>query len=48
MLLTAISVKHQKISLKQLFIQFERRGVYFDPYSREAIIELFNKLNLIE
>ena len=47
-LLTAISVKNEKISLKQLFIEFERRGIFFDRYSREKIVELFNKLNLIE
>lgn len=47
-LLTAISVKKEKISLKQLFIEFEKRGVFFDRYSQEEIIELFNKLNLIE
>ncbi|MGN7300613.1 DNA phosphorothioation-dependent restriction protein DptG [Fredinandcohnia aciditolerans] len=48
LLLTAVSVKQEKISLKQLFVEFERRGVYFDRYSREEIIKLFNKLNLIE
>lgn len=47
-LLTAISVKKEKITLKQLFIEFEKRGVFFDRYSQEGIIELFNKLNLIE
>lgn len=47
-LLTAVSVKKEKISLKQLFKEFEKRGVYFDRYSQEEIIELFNKLNLIE
>ncbi|MEH7303092.1 DNA phosphorothioation-dependent restriction protein DptG [Neobacillus drentensis] len=48
LLLTAISVKQEKISLKQLFVEFERRGVFFDRYSREEVIKLFNKLNLIE
>lgn len=48
LLLTALCVKHEKISLKQLFMEYERRGVYFDRYSREAIVELLNKLNLIE
>ena len=48
LLLTAISVKYEKISLKQLFIEYEKRGVYFDRYSRESIVELLNKLNLIE
>ncbi|QIZ08496.1 DNA phosphorothioation-dependent restriction protein DptG [Priestia megaterium] len=47
-LLTAVSVKHEKISLKQLFIEFEKRGIFFDRYSKEAVVELFNKLNLIE
>jgi DNA phosphorothioation-dependent restriction protein DptG len=48
LLLTAISVKKEKISLKQLFVEFEKRGVFFDRYSREEIVKLFNKLNLIE
>ena len=48
LLLTALCVKCEKISLKQLFKEYERRGIYFDRYSREAIIELLNKLNLIE
>ncbi|WP_243355801.1 DNA phosphorothioation-dependent restriction protein DptG [Bacillus litorisediminis] len=48
LLLTALSVKHEKISLKQLFIEFEKRGVFFDRYSREEVVKLFNKLNLIE
>lgn len=48
LLLTAISVKYEKISLKQLFVEYEKRGVYFDRYTRESIIELLNKLNLIE
>ncbi len=48
LLLTAISVKYEKMSLKQLFVEYEKRGIYFDRYSRESIIELLNKLNLIE
>lgn len=48
LLLTALCVKHEKISLKQLFVEYEKRGVFFDRYSRETIIELLNKLNLIE
>ncbi|WP_102027749.1 DNA phosphorothioation-dependent restriction protein DptG [Salirhabdus sp. Marseille-P4669] len=48
-LLTALAVnKEEKISLKQLFVEYEKRGVFFDRYSKEEIIELFNKLNLIE
>ena len=48
LLLTAVSVKHQKISLNQLFVEYEKRGIFFDRYSRDSIIELLNKLNLIE
>lgn len=48
MLLTGVSVKHEKISLKQLFREYEKRGVFFDRYSKDEIIELFNKINLIE
>ncbi|WP_179151908.1 DNA phosphorothioation-dependent restriction protein DptG [Oceanobacillus senegalensis] len=47
-LLTALSVKQSKISLKQLFVEFEKRGVFLDRYSKEEVVELFNKLNLIE
>ncbi|WP_203557332.1 DNA phosphorothioation-dependent restriction protein DptG [Bacillus sp. B15-48] len=47
-LLTALSVKDNKISLKQLFVEFEKRGVFLDRYSKEEVVELFNKLNLIE
>ena len=47
-LLTAISVKDTKIPLNQYFKELENRGVFFDRYSQEEIIELLNKLNLIE
>jgi len=48
LLLTAISVKDKRKSLKDVFIEFERRGLYFDRHSREAIVNLFDKLNLLD
>lgn len=47
-LLTAIAVKDTKIPLNQYFEELENRGVFFDLYSKEEVIELLNKLNLIE
>lgn len=48
LLLTAVCIKDEKISLNQLFIELSKRGLFFDRYSREEIIQLFNKLNLID
>ena len=48
LLLTAVSIKKDKISLKALFKEYERRGVFLDKYSKGEIIELLSKLNLID
>lgn len=48
LLLTAISIKEEKITLKSLFSEYERRGVYLDQYSKELVIELLAKLNLVD
>lgn len=48
LLLTAISIKEEKITLKSLFTEYERRGVYLDQYSKELVIELLVKLNLVD
>jgi len=37
-----------KIKLKDLFVEMEKRGVYFDKYSQEKIEILYEKLNLLE
>lgn len=47
-LLTSICVKNERKSVKELFKEYERRGVFFDRYSKELIVELFDKLNMIE
>lgn len=48
LLITAISIKEEKITLKSLFKEYERRGLFFDNYSKEKIVELLDKLNLID
>ena len=34
--------------MKQVFIDLEARGLFFDRYSKEEIVQLFDKLNLID
>lgn len=48
LLITAVSIKQEKITLKALFKEYERRGLFFDNYSKEKIVELLDKLNLID
>lgn len=48
LLLTAVSVKDKRIPLNELFNEFEKRGVAFDRYSKKEIINLFDKLNIID
>lgn len=48
LLLTAISVKDTRKPLKEVFVEFEKRGIMFDRLSQEAIVALFDKLNLLD
>lgn len=48
LLLTALSLKEERKSLKQVFLELEHRGLYFDRYSREEIVKLYDKLNLLD
>lgn len=48
LLLTAVCIKNEKMSLNQLFEEYAKRGLFFDRYSKEEIIQLFNALNLID
>ena len=45
---TALCVKDKKIKLQQLFSEYEKRGLYFDKYSKEEIESFLTKLNLID
>ena len=47
-LITALCVKEEKIKLNDLFKEYERRGLFFDRYSKEEIVNLLNTWNLID
>ncbi|GAB6100177.1 hypothetical protein JCM16358_20560 [Halanaerocella petrolearia] len=47
--ITKLCIKNEpKIRLKKLFEEFKRRGLFFDKYSKQEIIEVFEKLNILE
>ena len=47
--ITKICIKDKKrIKLKDLFEEYKKRGICFDRDSQNKIIELFEKLNIIE
>jgi len=47
-IITALCIKEEKIKLNDLFKEYERRGLFFDRYSKEKIVELLNTWNLID
>lgn len=47
-LLTAIVVKNQKMIIKDVFLEFEKRGVYLDRYSKEEVLKLYEKMNILD
>lgn len=48
MLITSICIQEDKIRITTLFEEYEKRGIFFDRESSNQIIELFNKLNLLD
>lgn len=46
--ITTLCVKDNKIKLNQLYQEYEKRGLYFDNYSKEKIESFLTKLNLID
>lgn len=47
--ITKLCIKdREKIKLKDLFEEYKRRGIYFDRDSQSKIVDLFEKLNIIE
>lgn len=48
LLLTAISVKNKRIPLNDLFLEFRKRGIALDRYSKKEIITLLDKLNILD
>lgn len=48
-LMTKICIKdREKLKLNNLFEEFEKRGLFFDRDSKMKIIQLYEKLNLLE
>lgn len=48
LMLTAICVKKEKITLKSLFEEYNKRGVFLDKESKELVVKFLEKLNLID
>ena len=48
LMLTTLCVKDRKIKINQLFREYEKRGVFFDRYSKEEVKIFLNNLNLID
>lgn len=48
LMLTAICVKKEKITLKALFEEYNKRGVFLDKESKELVVTFLEKLNLID
>lgn len=46
--LTTISVKDNRIKVKELFNRFEKRGIYLDRYSKKEALDFLNKLNVLD
>lgn len=40
--------KSEKIRLNELWEEFELRGVFFDKFSKEKVVEYFEKINILE
>lgn len=48
LLLVAVSVGNERIELKQLWTEFEKRGVWLDHHSKEEVVQVLDKLNYME
>lgn len=47
--LTKLAIQdEEKISLNEVFRQFELRGIFLDQPSKEEVVQFYTKLNLIE
>ncbi|MFW5794328.1 MAG: DNA phosphorothioation-dependent restriction protein DptG [Bacillota bacterium] len=46
--LTTICVKNERIKIKELFLRYEERGIYFDRYSKHEVKDFLNKINVLD
>lgn len=47
-LLTSVIIKEDRMPLKQVFEEFERRGILLDKHSRQEVINLYNSHNILD
>lgn len=47
-LLTSVIIQEERMPLKVVFEEFKNRGIQFDKYSRQAVIELFKSYNMLD
>ncbi|BGE81372.1 DNA phosphorothioation-dependent restriction protein DptG [Staphylococcus petrasii] len=47
-LLTSIIVKDEKKLIKEVFAEFEKRGVFFDRYTKEEVVNFYEKMNILD
>ena len=48
LMLVAVSITEDRIELKQLWKEFEKRGVWLDYQSKEEVVKVLDKLNYME
>ncbi|MGL4402630.1 MAG: DNA phosphorothioation-dependent restriction protein DptG, partial [Fusobacteriaceae bacterium] len=48
LLLTRLCVKEKSIQVKELFLRFQKRGIFLDRNSKESVITILEKNNLLE
>lgn len=48
LLLTRLCVKDKSIQVKELFLRFQKRGIFLDRNSKESVITILEKNNLLE
>ncbi len=34
--------------IRDVFVEFEKRGVFLDRYSKEEIVELYERMNILD
>ena len=47
-MLVAVSITQERIELKQLWEELEKRGVWLDHHSKEEVVKMLDKLNYME
>ncbi|HDR7002342.1 TPA: DNA phosphorothioation-dependent restriction protein DptG [Bacillus cereus] len=48
LMLVAVSITEDRIELKQLWTELEKRGVWLDFHSKEEVVKVLDKLNYME